>query len=153
MQYLFLKEDYDALVAQRDALKAKMTIAHEETAESTLQTSETWHDNFVFEEGQRQLKMLMQTIGELSLMIDLSEVIEKDTDTHTVHIGSVVTFQDLDTGMQQSVQIGSYRVFFGENVISYASPLGQILLGAHVGERRDGKIGPISKSFLVKNIE
>ena len=50
-KYFFLKQDLEALDARIQELRDKLDETLKEGGESTRQSSETWHDNFPFEEA------------------------------------------------------------------------------------------------------
>ena len=54
MAYRFLRKDYDALLAKIEELAAALREAGQEKGRWANQGAETWHDNFGYEEGQRQ---------------------------------------------------------------------------------------------------
>lgn len=62
----FLKEDLEALDVKIGELRSKLEEALKEGEESTRQSSETWHDNFPFEEAQRQFSLLAGQLERLN---------------------------------------------------------------------------------------
>lgn len=151
----FLNEDLEALDAKIGEMRSKLEETLKEGGESTRQSSETWHDNFPFEEAQRQFSLLA---GQLQKLVDIrkkAKLIDASASSDKVKIGSVVTIRDESSDELKIFKIGSFLALSGENskIISYNSPLAQIIMGAKIGEARSGKIGIAEKSFKVIKIE
>ena len=51
----FLQPDLESLDAQITLMQSRIRAVKLEAQEGTEQSSESWHDNYVFEESQRQL--------------------------------------------------------------------------------------------------
>ena len=153
-EYFFLKQDLEALDARIQELRDKLEETLKEGGESTRQSSETWHDNFPFEEAQRQFSLLA---GQLQKLVDIRKKAKEadlPSDKNKVGIGSIVTIQNSATGEIKSFKIGSFAVFAdtGEKIISYDSPMARIIMGAKVGETRSGKIGKNNVKFKIVRI-
>lgn len=69
-----------------------MHRAKHEAGESVEQSSESWHDNFTFEESQRQLHMLLNHLGGLSIQCERAVLVEIPTRPERVEIGTRVLF-------------------------------------------------------------
>jgi len=151
--FYFLREDFEELNARIRKLYERIKKLGKEAGESCQEGAETWHDNFAFEESQRQQHMWSIQLHELIRIRNEARVIEPDPRTNKVSIGKVVTIQDIDTGEKRTFRIGSYRVFKKKEDVSYNAPLARILLGARVGEERKGRIGNREKRFRILKIE
>jgi len=114
------------------------------STESTEQSSESWHDNYNFEESQRQLKMLLNHLGGLSNASERSVVVELPEQPDVVEVGVRVEFKNLSSNHVDTFNIGSYYVsdeLRDLDFISYDTPIARALLGARVGDQRTAKIG------------
>lgn len=152
MKYYFLQEDLDALDKRILELKNKIKEVQQDKHLSTTQSSETWHDNYGFEEGVRQINFLVNNIGKL-LEIKAGAYIVHPKKNEKANIGSIITFQD-ETGKKKKIKIGSFLILNeGGGAVSYQSPLGKILMGAKKDEIRKGLIGGKGKEFVVLKIE
>lgn len=150
---MFTQVDYDALKAQVEAVGREIKRVQGETAESTEQTSETWHDNFMFEEGERQMRLLAERLDYLNNVLARAEVVEKRTDG-AAGVGNEVTFVDEATGVTQKMEIGSHLVIDQRsNVASYESPLGKLLFDARPGDVHEGEVGPAMKRIRIINVQ
>lgn len=134
---LFLHPDLDALDAQIEALKSQIRAVKLEAQEGTEQSSESWHDNYVFEESQRQLKMLLNLLGGLSNARENAVLTAPPGDPQTVEVGTTVEF--LMNGQLDAISIGSFMVsesLRARDFVSYEAPLAVCLLGLKPGETR-----------------
>ena len=134
MTYYFLKEDLEELDIKTSKLKEKINFYQREKGLSTTQSSETWHDNYGFEESERQIKRLWSQLQELAEIKNHSEIIDPRGKNNKFDIGKIFKIKDLKTGKERQILIGSYMVFKNKNAISYNSPLVEILRGAKKGE-------------------
>lgn len=151
--FLFLRKDYLALEKNIDALKNNLKTVGFEVGEMSRQSSETWHDNYGFEEADRERKRLAGTLEELKKVYAQAEVVEPSSHTERVSLGSRVTIQNVDTLEEKVVVVGSYMVLekTDPNEFSYAAPFVAPLMGASVGEVREIEIGgKISKMRIIQ---
>ncbi len=104
--------------------------------------SSGWHDNFAFEENQRQMHQLARRIVELEAALGRIQVIaplERAPDR--VVVGATVTWQ-VDDEAPRTAWIAGWED--GDPVagrLSVDSPLARVLLGAGVGEVRQAQLG------------
>lgn len=153
MAYLFFQEDFDGLLGRIANIKEKIKQQYEAIAESTDQSSETWHDNYGYEDGMRQVAMLIEEMQRLEAVKAGAEIIVPGNGNDTVDIGSRVLVEDTEDGSRNELVIGSYlSLFAGEEVISYSSPLAQVLMGGKADEIRTGQIGSKERSFRILRI-
>jgi transcription elongation GreA/GreB family factor len=143
--FLFLRKDYLALEKNIDALKNNLKTVGFEVGEMSHQSSETWHDNYGFEEADRERKRLAGTLEELKKVYAQAEVVEPSSHAEKVSLGSRVMIQNIDTHEEKIVVVGSYMVLekTDPNEFSYAAPFVAPLMGAAVGEIREVKIGEV----------
>lgn len=105
-----------------------------------------WHDNFSFEELERDQKRLEHRIMEIKHIIKNSQIVNNFS-TDAVGIGSVIIFE-MD-GKEKKMKIGDYvEASPSEGVVSYMSPIGQVMMGAVIGETRTFKLN--GKNVLIK---
>ena len=138
----FLQSDLDDLDDLIDDVRAQIRRVKLEAQEGTEQSSESWHDNYVFEEAQRQLKMLLNHLGGLSNARENAELVTAAPDSEVVAIGSRVKLRM--NGHTDEIYIGSYMVgvrLRDKEYVSYEAPLAAGLLGARVSEKRTVEIG------------
>ncbi len=152
MKYYFLREDFEKLNQQIREISDRIREIGREMGNSCQEGAETYHDNFAFEEGERQQKMWSRRLAEL-LEINKNAVLVEAVETgNRVGIGSRVTALDCETGEQKTWCLGSYQVFGNNGRISYDSPLGRILLGAEKGDVVVGAIAGKTRRFEIVDI-
>jgi transcription elongation GreA/GreB family factor len=150
--FSFLLEDYQALQTSINKLKKQMSEIGKEMGESCREGAETFHDNFVHEEGSRQLKMLSQRYRELINIKENSVIVTVTADNTHVSIGKNVSLHNLLDNTVTNFKIGSYMVLSESEAISYFCPLAKIILGAKVGEKREGMIGKTNVKYQILEI-
>jgi transcription elongation factor GreA len=133
----------DKLIEKIRLLKGALKKVRAQKGEVAERDGNSWHDNFAFEELERQERMLMGQIAREQARLNSAKVVEKKAG-NTIGIGSKVTVEFTD-GEKMLVEIvGAEESDPSAGKTSYQSPLGQALMGAKVGETRecvvDGKI-------------
>jgi len=153
--FYFLREDFEGLNAQIDKICEKIKEIGQEMGRSCKEGAETFHDNFAYENGERQQYMWSTRLRELIRIRNNARVVTPEGRSDKVSIGRTVTIRNETADEVQILKIGSYMVFKerSQNVISYNAPLARLLIGAEVGERREGNIGGKKKIFQIIKIE
>lgn len=152
MKFYFLREDFEKLTEQICEINNRIREIGQEMGKSCQEGAETFHDNFAFEDGERQQQMWSKRLGELLEINKNAAIIDSFDQSRRVGIGSRVTTVDFETGEEKTVFIGSYQVFGNNGRISYNSPLGRILLGAEEGDIVSGEIAGKEKKFEIISI-
>lgn len=125
-----------------------------EIGASCKEGGDTWHDNFAFEQAHRDVHVWLGNLQKLNSIRANAELIYVDYLDDKVDIGRIVTIKDEDTAKKKRFQVGSYMVLSKkQNVISYGVPLSQIIMGARVGEVREGEVLGKKKKFKIIKIE
>ncbi len=150
MNYYFLKEDLNHLDSKINEIKKKIQAARNDKALSTTQSSETWHDNYGFEEGVRQINFYANELMKY-LEIKQKAIIAPIPQNNKIGIGSFVRIKD-ETEKETDIKIGSFLAFENDS-ISYNSPLGSLLMGGKVGEIKNGLIGNKNKKIEILEIK
>jgi transcription elongation GreA/GreB family factor len=100
--------------------------------------SSVWHDNFAYEENQRQMHQLARRVRELETSIERVTVVPASQEApEAVQLGCAVRVRFDDGDEEQTWFLAGWAD--GEPArgrISYLSPLGRALVGARVGESR-----------------
>jgi transcription elongation GreA/GreB family factor len=153
MKFYFLREDFEKLGEQIVQVNARIREIGREMGQSCQEGAETFHDNFAYEDGERQQRMWSLMLQDLVEINRNAEIIVPPASNGKVAIGSLVTLSDIETGEEKRVRIGSYRVFENHGAVSYSAPLGQILLGAKEGDTVTGVIAGKPKKFAIVGVE
>ena len=152
MAHYFITEDLEALDDKIADLTARFREIGQEMGKSCEEGAETYHDNFAYEDGERQLHMLSKRLREMVEIRNNAKVVAPDRQARRVGIGRVVTFLNLDTEEERTIRIGSFMVLSSNRSVSYQAPLARLLMGACEGELREGRIGGSWRCFEVQNI-
>jgi transcription elongation GreA/GreB family factor len=153
--YYFLKKDFDALNAEIEKLADKIKEIGHEMGKSCQEGAETFHDNFAYEDGERQQYMWSMRLRELIRIRNQARVLLEPPKGDTATIGRTITVEDENTGETLIMKIGSYIVLANEGgeVISYNAPLARMLVGGRVGDIRESVIAGKKKSFRILEIK
>lgn len=116
--------------------------------------SSVWHDNFAYEEAQRQMHKLAARVTELKDVRVRLTVIDLPKAPLTVGVGAVVTIEDQESGQVSRYMIAGYED--GDPVrerLSYTAPLAKSLLGASAGDIRPFSLNNRVREFAILAID
>lgn len=156
MEYYFLPEDMVKLDGLIEKTRQDLEAAMQSIGGSADEGNNTWHDNPAYDEAMRQTSMWGTRLREWQNMRADCVVADPPRNILYVQIGHIVVIEDISSNERRTVRIGSHMCFReGENdiTISYAAPLGQILMGARVGEIHSGKVAKGFKRFKILEIK
>jgi len=151
--YYFLVEDFRRLNEQIEKINRKIAEIGKDMGESCREGAETFHDNFVYEDGERQQYMLSTHLRKLIGIRNSARIVAPGPEL-IVSIGKTVKFRD-QSGTEHIHKIGSYLTFNSSDddfIISYNSPLARLIVGAKKDEVRMGKVGHTSQSITITDI-
>jgi transcription elongation GreA/GreB family factor len=140
MTFYFLPDDLQRLGRRITEVEEHIRAVGREMGESCTEGAETFHDNFAYEDGERQLIMWTRRLRELHRVRERARAVTPGGPAEFVRIGRVARVLEIASGRERTFRIGSYMVFNGDPSISYASPLGRLLVGAQEGDLREGII-------------
>lgn len=158
MHYFFTKEDFDGLNHEIADACDRIKDAGKEMGLSCQEGAETFHDNFAYEQGQRDQEMWSDRVRELVQIRNHARIIVPGPNTGQVRIGRLVTVCDMSSGTEKAFRVGSYMVFVESNgddipTLSYDAPLPKALIGAKMGEEREAFFGGEKHHLEVVKIE
>jgi transcription elongation GreA/GreB family factor len=108
---------------------------------AALESGDTsgWHDNFAFEENQRQMHQLGRQVRELETLLGRATVVPLPKGApERVILGSRVTWTYVGEEQPRSCWISGWDDGDPERGrVSYNSPLGAALVGAEPGDERE----------------
>ncbi len=130
---------HEGLKELQEKLDYLKSVGRKETAEK-IKVALSFGDlseNAEYDEAKSEQGKLEAEINELETMISRAKIMEEDTSTEAVHIGSVVTIKETTRGAQEKVfQItGFAQANPAEGKISDESPVGKALMGHKVGDK------------------
>lgn len=152
MVFYFLEEDLKILDEQIERLTRKIKEIGKEMGESCQEGAETYHDNFAYEDGERQQTMWIKRVNELLKIRNAARIVRVGESAGHVGIGRIAVLVDQDTGAEKTICVSSFMTFNGENTVSYEAPLARMIMGAEVGDVRSGMLGGKKKIFEIVEI-
>jgi transcription elongation GreA/GreB family factor len=151
--YKFLRKDARGLEEKLRELSDELRKVNEDAANWARQSSETWHDNFGFEEGERQKRALMRRIDEIRA-IKSRIIIVSTPEGDKVEVGTRVCITD-EGGIERSFVISSYMIFTKRMMdeLSYEAPVGKALMYHSKGDEIEIKTGRGSSIVEITDIK
>jgi transcription elongation factor GreA len=111
-------------------------------------------ENESYLHAQEQCRMIERRIDELSSIIESYEIFEGTPDTDRVGFGTTVTIENCDTEKRRIVTlVGEPESDIDLSLISITSPLGEVLLGATVGDTVDLVVPRGTTTYEIISIE
>jgi transcription elongation factor GreA len=125
-----------------EARRAYKVICDDNPAAAEAGDSCVWHDNFAFEENQRQMHQLARRVHDLEAIFAAATLITTaEAPRDRAFIGTRVTYRiDEQDAPRSCVLVGWDDGDPRQGRLSYNSPLGAALFGAHPGEAREALI-------------
>jgi len=140
VQYRVTKEGLEKLEKQIQGLEKKADEISKQRADAAGMGGD-WHDNFAFEQLIRDEQMVGQQIKELRKKLACAVIIENEIQNgEMVDIGTSVEIEFEDGERKEYILTDPQVANPSEGKISYASPLGQAIIGARLGESRIYKV-------------
>ena len=137
----FLRADFDALLQRIDEVRSIMRALAAQMGEACEQSSETFHDNFAYEDGERRQFMWGEELRRLTHIRDCAVIVDPPQDATFVRLGTQVTIFNHQREEERSFTIGSFLSFASDPaVVSYQAPLARTVVGAEVGDVCEGLI-------------
>ena len=116
--------------------------------------SSVWHDNFAYEENQRQMHQLSLRVSELRRTLGNLQVVGVPRRPSRVQVGCAVSFRDADSGEEWTFTVAGFDDGNPEQGrVSYNSPMMRALMGAEVGEERAVNMGGGEKTIAIVSIQ
>ncbi|MFM2152159.1 MAG: hypothetical protein RL199_594 [Pseudomonadota bacterium] len=126
-------------LAQAEAAYEKVCASNPEAAEAG--DSSVWHDNFAYEENQRQMHQWACRVSDLRSQLARCALVEPKPSPDEVGVGTCVEVVDGDGRREQWSIAGWDDGDAAGRRVAYNSPLGRALLGARIGEQREVRLG------------
>lgn len=115
--------------------------------------SSVWHDNFAFEENQRQMHQWGKRIHDLEQIRQRAEVVDIPRSPSRAAVGTRVVYRLDDEDRERAAVLAGWDD--GEPAaqrVSYNSPLGSALVGAAPGEEREVVLGGRTRCLMLVEI-
>ena len=137
-----MAKEYKLSAARLEELKEELTylktVSEKEVADQ-IKEARSFGDlseNSEYDEAKNEQGKLYSRIAELeNILANCTVISDEETDTDVVRIGSKITVEDIDMGIEETYQVvGSQEADPMNGRISEESPFGKALLGKAVGE-------------------
>lgn len=116
--------------------------------------SSVWHDNFAFEENQRQMHQLGRKIRDLEEQLRRTEIVTPPAAPTVGAPGTRISYLlEGETQARCCILVGWNDGDPTAHRISYNSPLGSALVGSRLNEEREVVLAGRSRSLLILAIE
>ena len=137
MKIYFLEKDFIALEEKIKAKELELIQIGKDIYKATEESSETWHDNFDYEESKRKQGLVANGLNKLIELKKQAVVLEqvKNSDIKS-NIGKYILLKNINSEEEKKYFISSFIIMDSkyENEISYNSPLGSAMSGLKVGD-------------------
>lgn len=124
---------------------------------AALESGDTsgWHDNFAFEENQRQMHQLGRQVRELETLLGRAAVVPiPKAVPERVILGSRARWRFLEEAEERAAWISGWDDGDPERGrVSYNSPLGAALVGAEPGDERELRTNGAVRKIEVVDVE
>jgi transcription elongation GreA/GreB family factor len=137
-----------------EAREAYQSVCNSNPEAREAGDSSVWHDNFAFEENQRQMHQLAKRVRDLENVLGRVEVVTVPRVPVRASVGTRVRYRlDGEEIDREAVLAGWDDGEPATRRLSYNSPLGSALLGAGSGDEREVIIAGRARSVVVVAIE
>lgn len=129
-----MEDEYVVLIEKRKTLEDQLQKEYERKWEATEQTANSRHDNFDYEDAERNIGMLSPRVMQIRDIVHNAQIFILESiksDPHQVSLGKKVEFE-IDGEVKTRI-IGGYNAGIPWR-IAYNAPLGKALLHKKVGE-------------------
>ena len=112
-----------------------------------------WHDNFDYEENQRQMHQLARRVRDLQDALRRVEIAAAPRDPARVGFGCAVTLET-EGGRIERLILGGYEDGDADlHRVSYTAPIAQALMRAEPGDTRVVSVGGRTRELTVVAVE
>jgi len=117
--------------------------------------SSVWHDNFAFEENQRQMHQLARRVRDLEHLVASMELVPPAVEPpERVRVGCTVLVTFLDDDTERRFYVAGYEDGAPEDGrLSYTAPLARVVLGAEEGDTRVLRLKGRRRTLEISAIE
>lgn len=149
------REGYTRLQARlKAALDSYYAVCATNADAAAAGDNSVWHDNFAYEQNQRDMHKWATRVKELKQLLASVRVIAPPPAPSAVQVGCVVTLRDEDENKEWVFEVAGYEDGDVEQGrVSYTSPLMQKLLGCEAGEERELFLDGKERTITVAAVE
>lgn len=110
-------------------------------------------ENAAYHEAKLNQGRLEGRIAEIEHILDVSRSVERPADAKGAHLGSVVTYEDQDSGKETTTTlVGQYEADPLQGMLSIESPMGSALVGCNEGDLVEVEVPAGTRRYLIKKV-
>jgi len=109
-------------------------------------------ENVAYQIAKGKLRGLNEKISKIEKQIASAQIIDTQNKADSAQIGALITLE-FENNKKQYRILGSLETDPAKGVISYSSPLGQVLLDKKIGDSVEIKLGDKSVKYKIIKIE
>lgn len=132
MKILLLPDEIKLLTKKASSLWDEYKEAWKRAGEACTQSSETWHDNFEFDDANRSMQLASKKLWEVQKILNNAQVISQIVNNKIVNIWKKIKIS-IDGWEEKEYTIWGYHTTI-EWRVWYSAPLIQPLLGKTEGD-------------------
>lgn len=111
-------------------------------------------ENAAYHEAKLNQSRLESRIAEINHILDIGRSIDRPDGATGAHLGSLVTYVDLDSGKETTVTlVGQFEANPRNGLLSIESPVGSSLIGKNAGDRIEVEVPAGIRKYEVKAVE
>ena len=152
--YYFFKEDLKALDIEIERLQVRLNKIKGKITKISRRKEAGLETNSTYGLLLAMHKILTKQVDDLSRVRNRSTIEwTLAPKNEGVLIGDTVVVQNITDDKEIVLDIRSHWIpCNGNNCVAYSAPLPELIMGAKVGETREGFIGGVYKAYKVKKI-
>ncbi len=110
-------------------------------------------ENAAYHEAKLNQSRLEGRIAEIEHILDVSRTVERPTDANGAHLGSVVTYEDQESGKQKTTTlVGQYEADPLQGLLSIDSPMGSAFVGCNEGDIVEVEVPAGTRRYLIQKV-
>lgn len=148
---LFTRRGFRLAQARIKDLDAQLRKLESTLALQAETGGNAWHDNAGYEDTVRQVGILNTRLTEAHKVVRGSHVVDLPSSNEVVAIGTKVKI-NVNGAVQTWTIMGYHETDIDTDIISYNTPLAELLLGHSIGDVVDGRIGKREVQITVLEI-
>ena len=149
------RKGMDLLNKKLDEAIQKLKETQGQKAEAHDVGGDCWHDNFAFEELNRQEVMFNRQIADIRALQDQQVIVSSPTDDVHVQIGHIICLEDEDGSVREFrvTGYGETDLHSDPPSLEYGAPIISPFMGAEVGTEAYVQIRGEQVSLLLTEIK
>lgn len=136
----------------------KLSDAKKRKGESFANDTNSWHDNFEYDQANRDVIMITRSLADLNVTLREVEIIEKHHIADAVDIGDIVTIFDIKNNDEFKLKLNAdyeQPLSLDDEIetASVNSPIGSAIYKKQKGDKVSYLVGDRTFDIVIKSIE